>query len=46
MDLIDQVRDEASKQMEKYMGPMAKYYNKKLKVRRFNIDDLVLKKVS
>ena len=46
MDLIDEVRDETSKQMEKYMGAMARYYNKKVKVRRFNIGDLVLKKVS
>ena len=46
MDLIDEVRDEASKQMEKYRAAMAKYYNKKVKVRRFNVGDLVLRKVS
>ena len=46
MDLIDEVRDETSKQMEKYKATMARYYNKKVKVRRFNIGDLVLRKVS
>ena len=46
MDLIVEVRDEASKQMEKYSGVMARYYNKKVKVRRFNVGDLVLRKVS
>ena len=46
MDLIDEVRDETSKQMEKYRAAMARYYNKKVKVRRFNLGDLVLRKVS
>ena len=46
MDLIDEVRDEAMKRMEKYRGAMARYYNKKVKVRRFNVGDLVLRKVS
>ena len=32
--------------MEKYKGAMARYYNKKVKVRRFNVGDLILKKVS
>ena len=32
--------------MEKYKGAMARYYNKKVKVRRFNVGDLVLRKVS
>ena len=45
-DLIVEVRDEASKQMEKYSGVMARYYNKKVKVRRFNVGDLVLRRVS
>ena len=46
LDLIDEVRDETIKQMEKYKGAMARYYNKRVKVRRFNIGDLVLRKVS
>ena len=32
--------------MEKYRGVMARYYNKKVKVRRSNVGDLILKKVS
>ena len=40
------MRDKASKRMKKYKGVMARYYNKKVKVRRFNVSDLVLRKVS
>ena len=32
--------------MEKYKEAMARYYNKKVKVRRFNIGDPILRKVS
>ena len=39
LDLIDEAREEAMKQM-------ARYYDKNVKVRRFNTRDLVLKKVS
>ena len=39
LDLVDEVKEEAMKQM-------AKYYNRKVKVRRFNIRDLILRKVS
>ena len=46
LDLVDEVKDEAMKRMAKYKGAMARYYNKKVKVRRFNIGDLVLRKVS
>ena len=45
LDLISEVRDEALKRMEKYRGVMARYYNKKVKVKRFNVVDLVLRKV-
>ena len=45
MDLINEVIDKASKRMEKYRGVMARYYNKKVKVKRFNVVDLVLRKV-
>ena len=44
LDLIDEVRDRAIKWMERYKGAMGRYYNKKVKVRRFNIGDLVLRK--
>ena len=46
MDLIDEVREEAMKRMAKHKEAMARYYNKKVKVRKFNIGDLILKKVS
>ena len=46
LDLIDEVREEAIKRMAKHKEAMAKYYNRKVKVRRFNIGDLVLRKVS
>ena len=44
--LIDEVKEEAMKRVAKHKEVMAKYYNKKVKVRRFNIGDLVLRKVS
>ena len=45
LDLIDEVREEAMKRMAKHKKAMARYYNRKVKVRRFNTGDLVLKKV-
>ena len=46
LDLIDEVKEEAIKQMAKHKEAMAKYYNRKVKVRRFNTGDLILRKVS
>ena len=46
MDLIDEVREEAMKRMTKHKEAMARYYNRKVKVRRFNTGDLVPRKVS
>ena len=46
LDLIDEVKEEAMKRMAKHKEAMARYYNKKVKVRRFNAVDLVLRKVS
>ena len=46
LDLIDEVREKAMKRMNKHKEAMARYYNRKVKVRRFNIRDLVLRKVS
>ena len=34
------------KQMAKHKEAMARYYNRKVKVKRFNTGDLVLRKVS
>ena len=46
LDLIDDVREEAMKWIAKHKEALAKYYNRKVKVRRFNIGDLVLRKIS
>ena len=46
LDLIDEVREEAMKRMAKHKEAMARYYNRKVKMRRFNIGDLILRKVS
>ena len=45
LDLIDEVREEAMKGMTKHKEAMARYYNRKFKVRRFNTGDHVLKKI-
>ena len=46
MDLINEVREEATKRMAKHKEAMARYYNRKVKVKRFNTGDLILRKVS
>ena len=46
LDLIDEVKEEAIKRMAKHKEVIAKYYNRKVKVRRFNTGDLILRKVS
>ena len=46
LDLIDEVRKEAMKWMAKHKVAMARYYNRKVKIRRFNLGDLVFRKVS
>ena len=46
MVLIYEVREDAMKRMAKHKEAMARYYNKKVKVRRFNTGDLALRKVS
>ena len=45
LDCLDKVRDGASLKMTKYQQKMAEYYNKRVKLRRLNIGDLVLCKV-
>ena len=46
LDLIDEVRTEAEHRAAKYKNLMARQYGATVKPRRFNIGDLVLKKVS
>ena len=45
LDCLDEVRDKASSRMTKYQQKMTKYYNKRVKLRRLAIGDLVLCKV-
>lgn len=46
LGLIDEVRDEVQERMMRHKGAMARYCNKKMRVRRFNPGDLVLRKIS
>ena len=45
-DCLDKVRDWASQRMAKYQRKMAEYYNQKVKLKRFHIRDLILRKVT
>ena len=46
LDCLDKVRDQASQRMTKYQQKMTEYYNQRVKLKRFNIRDLVLRKVT
>ena len=46
MNLIKEDKEEAMKRTAKHKEVMARYYNRKVKVRKFNAGDLVLKKIS
>ena len=46
LDCLDKVRDEASHKMTKYQQKMAEYYKRRVKLRRLDIGDLVLCKVT
>ena len=46
LDCLDEVRDQASNKMTKYQLKMAEYYNKRVKLRRLDIGDLVLRKIT
>ena len=46
LDCLDEVKDGASNKMMKYQQKMADYYNKRVKLRRLEIRDLVLRKVT
>ena len=46
LDCLDEVRDQASQRMTKYQQKMAEYYNQRVKLKRFNIGDRVLRKVT
>ena len=46
LDCLDKIRDQASQKMTKYQQKMAEYYNQRVKLKRFSIGDLVLRKVT
>uniref|UniRef100_A0A2N9J0B4 Uncharacterized protein n=1 Tax=Fagus sylvatica TaxID=28930 RepID=A0A2N9J0B4_FAGSY len=46
LDLLDKTRDKAACRITLYQEKMAKYYNTKVKLRRFEIGDWVLRKVT
>ncbi|XP_075640522.1 uncharacterized protein LOC142612296 [Castanea sativa] len=46
LDCLDEVRKEASQKIARYQQKMVEYYNKRVKLRRLNIGDLVLCKVT
>ena len=46
LDCLDEVREEATIRVTKYQQRMANYYNKMVKLRRLDIGDLVLRKVT
>ena len=42
LDCLNEVKDQASQRMAKYQQKMAEYYNQRVKLKGFNIEDLVL----
>ena len=46
LDCLGEIRDNASSKMTKYQKKMAEYYNKRVKLRRLDIGDLVLRKTT
>ena len=46
LDCLSKVRDEAALRMTWYQQKMKKYHNQRIKLRRFNPDNMVLQKVS
>ena len=42
LDCLDEVRDQASQRMARYQQKIAKYYNQRVKLKRFSIGDLIL----
>ena len=46
LDFLNEVRDQAAQRMAKYQQKIAEYYNRRVKLKKFNIGDLVLRKVT
>ena len=45
MDFIDERRDQAMIRVQNYQQAAARYYNSNIKIRRFEVGELVLRKV-
>uniref|UniRef100_A0A2N9ERL6 Reverse transcriptase n=1 Tax=Fagus sylvatica TaxID=28930 RepID=A0A2N9ERL6_FAGSY len=46
LDLLDETREKAAQRIALYQGKMARYYNTKVKLRRFEVGDWVRRKVT
>jgi ribonuclease HI len=46
LDLLDGTRERAARRIALYQGKMVRYYNAKVKLRRFEVGDWVLRKVT
>ena len=46
LDCLPEVRDDAAQRMALYQERMTRYYNQRVKLKRFNPRDMVLRKVS
>ena len=46
LDCLAEVKDETALRMAWYQHKMKKYYNQRVKLRRFNLNDMMLRKVS
>ena len=46
LDYLDEIREKASNKIMKYQQKMTEYYNRRVKLRRLNIGDLVPLKVT
>ena len=46
LDFLDEAKDRASRKMAEYQQEMSEYYNKRVKLIRLNIGDLVLCRVT
>ena len=46
LDFLDEARDRASRKMAEYQQEMSEYYNKRVKLIRLNIGDLILCRVT
>ena len=46
LDCLAEVKDEAALRMAWYQQKMKKYFNHRVKLRRFNLNDMMLRKVS